>query len=165
MKQLEKEMQEVINKNLPAHVGDALKERLEHATKLENEYKELLEQVEKLKVMVTTTEAKHNVCNDELQKLKAREEGVKQKEDDLFTKEKQLELREIRVLNEITKKEGAEKSVSDLKEVIGIVFKNPTIQKSTFENQSGQWNWNGLKSINEFCPDGGKSINSSETVV
>lgn len=164
MKQLEQEMQEVIKKNLPAHVGDALKERLEQATKIEQDNKTLLDQVEKLKTSVTNTEAKYNACNVELIALKAKESELQKKETNLFTKEKQLEIREIRVLNEITKKESAEKSVADLKEVIGIVFKNPTVQKSAFESQTGQWNWNSQTNRNEFTPDGNKSVNSSETI-
>jgi len=133
------------------------------ATEIEQENDSLLKQVDGLRETIKTLQQEYKFCNDELLILKEKELELQEKETDLFKKEKALEIREIRVLNEITRKEMAERSILDLKEVIGIVFKNPIIQKSVCETQSGQWNYNSSKNVNEFTPDGNKSSHITET--
>jgi hypothetical protein len=160
---IEKEMLEAIKKNLPQQVGEVLKAELERLKAVEKEHADLQNSHKIILDDFWEKEKKIGELVSEIGALKTKEEGLRIKEDELWKKEKELEIREIRVINEITKKECAEKGVADLKEVFGIVFKNPVVQRSVVETNNGQWCWDSVNNRNAFYPDGNGSKTETET--
>jgi len=112
---MEQEIQDVIKKNLPAHVGDQLKIRLELCDRLEKENKYQREQIATLDADL----ALHNNKIEEYKKLKERLDKLDDNERDVFVKQKLLALKEEHTTNR----------VADAKGFLGLVFNNHRIHK------------------------------------
>ena len=118
---MEKEIQEIIEKNLPMHVGEALKSRLLQADKYaENAkmYKELAdkkdESVRKLNSMISA----ENVLEERLQRAKRLEADIELRERNLKVELLQCKLDE------------SEKRNSGLYVLIETIFKSPVVRRS-----------------------------------
>lgn len=163
MNTMEKDLQEAIKKNLPAHVGETLQAELERLKKIEEDYTTLKGTYKYTSDLSYEKDKEISNLKSVLEGLKEQKENLDAKEAELWKKEKDLELREIRISNEIVKRESAEKNAENMKEVIGIVFKNPVVQRSVVETNGGQWNWSSERNRIEFCPDGNNSKTETET--
>lgn len=92
---MEKEILEIISKNLPAQVGDTLKQRLEQATYLEGKVKELENEKVRQAQLITTlqTEAsKHQAISVREANVSAREEKVYKEEVEMRIKTLEVQL-------------------------------------------------------------------------
>lgn len=148
----ELEIQEIIKKNLPQHVGDVLKVRLEQAEKdakriiqLESNISQLEESVKKQSVKLN----EYELLNDRNSKLNEREVLLNKKQHDL-----DLEILQQKFENEKDKSDFA-KSVA-----LGLV-RNTDFRKTVFdsENQQGYMqgsNWVQPTPVN-------KSLNETKT--
>ena len=135
---MEQEMQEVIKKNLPQHVGEVLKQRLEKAECDAVEVKELSRQLDKKNDLIKKLEESifnYNKLDDRNAALEAREKAVAEKE----TKQKIAEL-EYQIHNEKDKSQFAKDVALGL--VRNIEFRRnvfDTERKDGFVGQHGQW--------------------------
>ena len=136
MKQLEQEMQEVIKKNLPAHVGDALKERLEQAEKDAIKVTQLEEALQSKNVTIIGLEkqvADYQKFDERNATLETREKAVSEDERNL-----KITILEFQ-LNAEKEKTQFSKDVA-----LGLV-RNTEFRKHVFdsENQNGYTGANG----------------------
>lgn len=161
----EQDYKKVIDQHLPAHLSQVLQEKLADLPKLQNTNKELNSKVQLLSTTKEELEKTITILESIVSAYKQKEMEIQLKESELFTKEKVLELREIRVLNEITKKEMAEKHTQDFKNVLTSVFTNKQVFEEISSHQSGQWNWNNSTNRNEFTPDGHTSTTKTTGIV
>jgi hypothetical protein len=125
----ELEIQEIIKKNLPQHVGDVLKVRLEQAEKdakriiqLESNISQLEDSVKKQSVKLN----EYELLNDRNSKLNEREVLLNKKQHDL-----DLEILQQKFENEKDKSEFA-KSIA-----LGLV-RNTDFRKTVFDSENQQ---------------------------
>lgn len=154
----EEDYKAVIEQHLPAHLSSTLQEKLATLDKVIKENKELLSKVECLSEDKKESNTLIKSLEIELNAFKSREADIKSKELELLQFERELTLREIRVLNEITKKEMAMQHSEDFKNVLTSVFANKQVFESLTETQHGTWNWDNNLGRNVFSPDGGKTV-------
>lgn len=117
---IEDDIKEAINKNLPSQVGDVLKRKLEEGDRL----------IEINKTLKQNT----NVITKEYDKLKAKEtllNNAKIKLGDAIAKEKEVELREELIK---LKEEHCEIRVADCKDIVSKVFANNRFKYQQYGN-------------------------------
>lgn len=162
---------EVAEKHLPAAVGEVLKKRLEEADNLESEVKSLKEQIDRAEVIMSDLSDNLKEEQGKVKQYIEREHLLNEKEEVLNLKQLELDQKEREVLRsaarvecEIIKRESAEKTVEEIKAVVGIIFKAPIARESVFSSshQSGRWEWNNNTGRNEYIPEIGNT-NSSVT--
>ncbi len=125
MSDMTKEIKEVIAKNLPQQVGEELTKRLQRCDELELSNKKLTDELW--------------ASHDEVTKLKSRTQTMEQlraREDVVRTREQAVEKAELRKEVEDLKKDKAcaDTLTLNMKEMVQVVFKNPTVRKSYYEN-------------------------------
>lgn len=125
---IEEELTSVIQKNLPAQVGDLLQKRLKLIPSLEKE--------------LTSTTEKYTECkalNDKQAKrileLESKIQDQKQIDINLEVIKKET-LRLDLAISEI-KREEAEKRAQGIYDLVSLVFRNPTYTSHQNENESG----------------------------
>lgn len=152
---MEKEIEEIIKKNLPAQVGEVLKTRLEQAERDANTVKSQSEQIVSKTATILGLEktiSDYKQFDNRNSALEAREKAVAEKERNQKVFEAELKLAE------------AEKRTADATNFVGMVFKSPIYRKTTFENENGMQSWNSQTNRNEFVPSGGKSKTEEKTI-
>ena len=125
---MEKEFQEIIQKNLPAQVGEALKIRLIIADNAEKLIPELKNRIEQLEGTVLSQESKiisQNEIDAKLQLLKTQEEK-------LTTERRDLEVEKLKIQLEAEK----EKSEFSKGVAMGLV-RNIEFRRNVFNSKSG----------------------------
>lgn len=132
--QTKKEIFDVITKNLPEHVGGALKQRLEQIETLENQNKLLNDKLLKRDKEIDLLRAEQ----DNLKKLNLKSEQLQQKENDLNQRELRLDLTvaEIRL-------QESEKRANEIAGYTGMVLKSPVFRRSINEHQTYTPYFNG----------------------
>lgn len=127
---LEKEILELVKKNLPEATASVLKEYIETAEKLKISFQNLIEQKEELRKEFS-----------ELQALKLSQDQLDKKLIALSEKEKELTQREIKAEIEKLKHElvCAKERGLDIKELVGILVKNPRSIELMQSNVQNQW--------------------------
>ena len=123
--ELEKELNEIIKKSLPQHVGETLRERLEQADKDEEENKKLKEEQQKLKSELSEK-------NSVIEQYKKFDERNK----DLNRREKELEAGLIKLEIETLKYQlEVEKDKTDFTKSIALgLVRNTQYKKTIFES-------------------------------
>lgn len=136
---MEKEIEEIIAKNLPLHVGEVLKSRLEEATKDATRLAECIKDVEKLeranKILVEMVSEQDSIKKDQ--------KATEQLKEELKEKERNLQITILTL-----QVEEANKRADLAKEFTFAVFKNPTFKtveqhhgmtpvKSTYKDYQG----------------------------
>lgn len=110
---LTKELQEVINKNLPSQFGDVLKSRLTELESIEKKYEDL-----RLRhAALFKEDAEKSMKLSQHTSLESKIEALTKQESEVDKKLLRLEISELKV-------QSAEQRNRDLKEVVGMVFKN-----------------------------------------
>lgn len=119
---MKEEIQSIINKNLPAEVGEILRKRLEHADKDAAELKEVKQAWER---------SKDRVIN--LESILSKHADLDSKASELRAKEKELATRESnqKVFEAELKCAEAEKRANELSTVVMQVFKSPVYRKQS----------------------------------
>lgn len=117
---MEKEIKEIIAKNLPQHVGDVLKSRLEEADRLQNTVISLQEEKEYLKEQIG--KLKEELAKEKNHTLS--EETIKLKEQDVKDRERNLELTIANM-----KLSEMEKRNLEMLNIVQAVFKSPVYRK------------------------------------
>lgn len=151
---MEKEIEEIIKKNLPAQVGETLRKTLEQGEKYKVELDATVHSFECERKKVVALESRideYKKSDERNSKLEARETAVSEKERNQKVFEAELKLAE------------AEKRTTDATNFVGMVFKSPIYRKTTFENENGMQNWNSQTNRNEFVPSGGKNKTEEKT--
>jgi hypothetical protein len=115
------DLQEVIRKNLPAEVGSALKARLTQADSDASQLKRLVDEVVELKAF----KAEARRLDTLEQALEARRVGLDLREQTLAFAELTAKL----------KTASSDQRVADIKELVGMVFRNPSVQRSVHVRQ------------------------------
>lgn len=137
------EINEIIKKNLPAQVGELLKQRLDQA---ESDAKELIRykqaDTDKAKIIreLEETIKEYKKQDDRNSKLELREKEVEQAERNRKVFEAELKLAE------------AEKRLADNTNFVGMVFKSPIFRKSTSESTSYSTYWSSAENKNIDTP-------------
>jgi len=133
---IQKEISEAINKQLPAEVGDVLKARLEQADK-DRDALELLDGVLKgLEVRVEELSTSNVKLTKKAQEVEGKEKLNIKKEEELAKRELELD-KTIAV----SKQENAEKITDKMEDLVKIVFKSPVYRKEMTSNEyNGQSN-------------------------
>lgn len=143
---MEKEIEEIIKKNLPAQVGDVLKARLEQAgldaVKVKQLEGTLLHRNSEITNLNKTIE-EYRKLDERNSKLDAREKGIEERERKQDVWEANLKVTEM------------EKRITDNTNFVGMVFKSPIFRKTTSESISGSSYWDHVNNKNIFSPDGG----------
>jgi len=131
---MDKEIEEIIRKNLPAQVGDVLKKELEELETLRGLIKSKEE-------MIKDIARDRDMYRSDVMKVeKQLEEGHEaiQKAEEILKREEQLKSDE-RILS--YQLESSRARVADMKELVGLAFRNPVLKKtallSGFEGE--QW--------------------------
>ena len=148
------EIKAIIEKSLPAQVGEILKQTLEKGKKDEAELKATVIAYDNARKEIEKHLAKINdykQFDERNSKLEARENAVSEKERNQKVFEAELKLAE------------AEKRTTDATNFVGMVFKSPIYRKTTFESENGMQSWNSQTNRNEFVPSGGKSKTEEKT--
>jgi hypothetical protein len=153
----EQSYKDLIKQHLPEQVSEALRTQLDLVDTYSKEISKLESIVETRDKELKTLTDLFKVTNSDLEIFKSKDKELSDKEAKLTKMEAELTLREIRVLNEITRKEMAEKHSEDFKNVLTTVFANKQVFESITETQNGQWHYNSQNQRNEFLPDGNKS--------
>lgn len=151
---MNEEIKKIIEKNLPAQVGDVLKQRLEQAEK----DAVILKQQEEALISRNATIAGFEKQIAEYKKLDERNNKLEEREKAVETKE-----RNSKVFEAELKATEAEKRANELFGFVGMVFKSPIFRKSTIDTTFGMMQWNSQKSQNEWiknAPD--SSIETKE---
>lgn len=149
------EIKAIIKKNLPAEVGETLKQVLEQGeinAKLVEEYGDKLKQREKEIEILNRRVSNEEVLLKRTNDVQTRENNVSQKERDQKVFEAELKLLE------------AEKRVNEIVGFTGMVLKSPIYRKSILENENGMTTYNAQTQRNEFVPNGGRSKVEEKTV-
>lgn len=152
---VEKEIEEIIKKNLPAQVGEVLKTRLEQAERDTNTVKRQLEQIISKTATIVELEktiADYKQFDERNSKLEVREKAVAEKERNYKVFEAELKLNE------------AEKRTNDAVNFVGMVFKSPVFRKTVSEYNGGIQNWNSQLGRNEFVPNGSKNKTEEKSI-
>lgn len=157
----EEDYKAVIEQHLPSHLSKTLQEKLASLDKVLKENKELTSKVECMTEDKKESTELIKSLELELTEFKVKELELKNKELELFKFEKELQLREIRVLNEITKKEMAMQHTEDFKNVLTSVFTNKQVFETITTSKGGSWVWDNIKSCNVFVEDG----NSTTSII
>lgn len=123
----EQEIQDIIKKNLPAHVGDALKLRLEEAEKAEKRLKEQLalndSQAKTIKHLEETLDKHRHLATRETE-VKAREEAVIKKEIE-------------QQITQLTFELGIEKEKAEFTKSVALgLVRNTLYRKNIFDTES-----------------------------
>lgn len=149
------EIKAIIEKNLPAQVGEILKTTLEQAKRdservkqLENENMDMRTERYSLKETINS----YKSFDERNSKLNERELVVAEAERDRKVFEAELKLKE------------SEKRITDNTNFVGMVLKSPIFKKTIFENENGFTTWNNTTNRDEFCPSGGKTITEEKHV-
>lgn len=124
---MEKEIQEIIKKSLPEHVGKELKKRLEQADEDALTVKDQAEEISELTIMSRTQDE----IIDKYKSLDARNNKLDAREDELDTKEKGLEVSILKVQLEAEKTKTAHSTAVAL----GLV-RNTNYRTEVYNNQS-----------------------------
>lgn len=90
MSKINNEIKEVIEKNLPAQVGETLQKRLKECDQFEEDLAKSKGFIENLEARVKEYSTKNTELNQELMSFKNREDQIKQKEIEI--KEKEIDL-------------------------------------------------------------------------
>ena len=123
----EQELQEVLKKNLPQHVGDTLKARLEQADKDEKTVKTLEGTISNLNKEIS--EFKDIIRK--YQKLDERYEALNSREKELETKERNLEIETLKYQLQSEK----DKTAFSQKVASGLV-RNTEYRKTIFDSEN-----------------------------
>lgn len=127
MENLEKDMQELIKKSLPAHLSDTLNERLDLIPKLEKENDSLTK-------LLNTIRENNNELNNKLQeymKYASISAGFDQRERELKEKEIKFEVDSLKV-----KLEAEQYKSQFSKEVVLGLVRNTEYRKEVFNNHA-----------------------------
>jgi hypothetical protein len=142
---MEQEIKEIIAKNLPQHVGDVLKERLNKADKLEAE-------VDYLNKVLAEAQKDINIFKEKLEKERQHtysEQQLKAEWSKLEERERNLELAMLKL-----KLEESERRADVSTRLVETVFRSPVYRKhvenmtfSSYDNQ-GRYNTTGAVPVN-----------------
>lgn len=125
MDTLTEEIKESIRKNLPEQVGEALKVRLEDAEGMERKITELTDDLQDAEREVDTVKAQRGKAIEECGKL----EALRLKAETVAESENRLKV----TIAEI-QRDAANERVEAVERIVSLVFKNPTIKKTAYEN-------------------------------
>lgn len=133
VKNFEGEIQDVIARNLPAHVSSVLQSRLQDATKFESQYN--TEKSLKEKAVKLADERLDELT--QLKKVLARHEEIEKREKAVLDRELRLDI-------ELAKKDTAcaQAVVGKYDFLMGVIFKNPTYREMAYKG--GMQNVNGM---------------------
>lgn len=157
--QFKRDFDEILEKHLPAHLSKTLQTKLDELDHVISLNKELTSKNEILQGDLKDVNELLNNANEKIKILQYKVDDYDLKKSDIEIRERQVILDEIRVLNEITKKDMAVKHSEDLKNIITTVFSNKSVFESVTETHGGTWNWNSQTGRNEFVPDGNVTKN------
>jgi HD-GYP domain-containing protein (c-di-GMP phosphodiesterase class II) len=142
---MEQEIKDIIAKNLPQHVGEVLKEKLEQADRDAVEIKRLYSLLEKKEESIAKLEKQ----NHEFSLRLSQENALKDREQKLEDRERNLE---IEMLN--LKLAESEKRNDIGNRLVETVFRSPVYRKqvenmvfSSYDNQ-GRYNTTGAAPVN-----------------
>lgn len=121
----QKEIQQVIEKNLPKHVGDVLQKRLSQADLDAEALKKANEQIKSLHETLNQTQ---NLLRDATAKISAYDA----KSHELTRREKEVEKLEMDKKLIEMRAANAEQRVADHKEMMNTVFRVATIRESVY---------------------------------
>lgn len=142
---MEQEIKDIIAKNLPQHVGEVLKQRLDQADRDAVELKRLESVLDKKEVYVNKLEQQ----NYELKIKISDENALQQRERAVEDRERNLELEMLKL-----KLEESEKRNHIGTQLVETVFRSPVYRKhvenmtfSSYDNQ-GRYNTTGAVPVN-----------------
>ena len=124
---MENEIKDIINKNLPAQVGDLLKARLEQAVKDAETVKGLEQALERREKDIIAL----NLKIEDYKKLNYTAESLKDKDEKLKERERLLELTLLKL-----QLEEANKRSDIVINFTNNLVRNTSFRKSVFENQN-----------------------------
>jgi hypothetical protein len=123
---MENEFQEIIKKNLPAQVGEALKTRLEIADSAEKQIPALMEQIEKLKTTVKDQDKRIISQNELDEKLHQQKTQAEQ----LLEDKRNLEVEKLKIQLE------AEKDKSEFSKSVALgLVRNQEFRRTVFDSK------------------------------
>lgn len=118
---MEKEILDIISKNLPEQVGSVLKKRLEEAEADKKRIEEIEYSVKYSRDKIVTLENQLG----EYKKLEVRREDLDRREEEISKRERNMQVWEANV-----KSIEADKRANELAGFVGMVFKSPVFRKS-----------------------------------
>lgn len=128
MNNLQNDIQEAIEKNLPAQVANKLQERLEELEEIESSYKDLTHDYKILEKSNIDLDDKVQELSNQLQQYKEQEKRLTFENQELKTKQQELQLRES--LLELKEKHTQEKC-NLVMEMYRIPFANRKFREET----------------------------------
>lgn len=133
---LEKELKELVDKNLPTIAATAVLDSLKEKKELEKKLELLEKQNLKLEKEIVQSGTDYTKITSENISLRNRDEEVQKKESELLILEKELKDKELKRELEILKirLDEAYSKNSSVMEMIKIMFKNPTYKKEYIED-------------------------------
>jgi septal ring factor EnvC (AmiA/AmiB activator) len=144
MDKMDKEIEEIIKKNLPAHVGDTLKKRLDDTDRLEKQTKEQ----DALLSKATSEIHKYQLIIEEYKAKEAKYNELGKREADVAAKERQIEIESLK--NQLASAAGNAKFAQDV--AMGLV-RNTEYRKTAF----------GSMPIKQDSPGGYSTVASGGT--
>lgn len=123
----QKEIQQVIEKNLPKHVGDVLQKRLTQADLDAEALKKAEEQIKQLQGTLAKTQEDLRDAARRLSEYDAKSHELTHREKAVEKLELEKQLIEMRAAN-------AEQRVADHKDMMNTVFRVATIRESVYTN-------------------------------
>jgi len=151
---MDKEIEEIIRKNLPAQVGDVLQKELKELDKLRKQKETLVGEKEHLLKKLDDAQMKSLELAEIINNNKIKVEQA----EDVLRREVQLRSNE-RVLS--YQLESSRERVSDMKELVALAFRNPVLKKS-YEHEPSCGGYTGPDGMWHQNPDRTKS--KTETI-
>lgn len=152
---------EIIQKEMPQHVGGALAERLEQADKADKELKGLKKDYDNLHTLYKERESDLNDARAKVLDFEAREESIKTKELIVENRLKELDGKERALELEMLKKEleYSKQAKADIYNLTDRVFRNHTVRETVMKNTHAQtcpqYADNGTYLGEQVVPNGG----------
>jgi hypothetical protein len=125
---MEKEFQEIIQKNLPAQVGEALKKRLEVADQADNEIPRLKSEIRNLQTSNAALQEKINE-KDKIESMISIQQSQLEK---IEKEQHDLDLEKLRIQLEVEKDKS-----SFVKDIAMGLVRNQEFRRQLFDNKSG----------------------------
>lgn len=163
---LEKELSDLVNKNLPAIAAESVLRSLEEAAKLKEENKNQAESIGSLKKDIEKINEANNKLVQRNDSLEKRNEFLDEKSLELQALEIELKKKEINQEKDMLqcKLDEAEKRNRMAVELFKVVFKNPVYQKEHFEDIRVEAEYDNNGNFMRTRPSG-KNITDTEKIL